>query len=99
MHASVRRYKMDPTSVEELNRRVQEGFIPIVSELAGFLAYYVVNAGDGEIISISIFEEKGGADKSTGSASDWIEENIASLLPTSPEIAAGEIIMHVHKLG
>jgi hypothetical protein len=90
---------MDPASVEELNRRVQEGFIPIVSELAGFLAYYVVSAGEGEIISISIFEEKGGSDKSTGSASDWIEANIASLLPTAPEITTGEVIMHVHKLG
>ena len=98
MYASVRHYKMDPASVEELNRRVREGFIPIVSELAGFVAYYVVNSGEGEIISISIFEEQGGADKSTGSASDWVEENIASLLPTAPEVTAGEVIMHVHKL-
>lgn len=31
MYASIRRYKMNPGSVDELMRRVNEGFVPLVS--------------------------------------------------------------------
>jgi hypothetical protein len=49
MYASIRRYKMDPGSVDELMRRVNEGFVPIISKGPGFLAYYAVNAGGGVV--------------------------------------------------
>ena len=37
---------------------MQEGFIPIISELPGFVAYYCLDAGDGVMISTSVFEHK-----------------------------------------
>jgi hypothetical protein len=36
MYASIRRYKMDPGSVEELMRRVREGFVPIIARVIRF---------------------------------------------------------------
>ncbi len=36
MYVSIRRYKT--TSVEELTRRVQEGFVPIVRQAPGYIA-------------------------------------------------------------
>ena len=99
MYANMRRYKMDPASVDELKRRVEEGFISIVGDVPGFLAYYFVRAGEGEIVSINIFEDQAGAEKSAGEAADWMEENFPFLVPAGPEITSGEVIMHVHKLG
>lgn len=99
MYANMRRYKMEPASVDELKRRVEEGFISIVGDVPGFLAYYFVRAGEGEIVSINIFEDQAGAEKSAGEAADWVEKNIPSLVPAGPEITSGEVIMHVHKLG
>ena len=94
MYASVRRYEIDPASLDYLKSRVEEEFVPIVSGLPGFVAYYVVSEGTGKIISINIFEDKAGADESTSRASDWVGKNIASLLPYSLEITAGEVIVH-----
>ncbi len=58
MYASVRRYKMEPSQVDELIRRVDEGFVPIVCEAPGFITYYVLDAGDGVVASINIFEDQ-----------------------------------------
>lgn len=94
MYASIRRYNMDPGSVDELMRRVREGFVPIISRGAGFMAYYAINAGDGVVASISVFETQAGAEESNRMAASWVKENLASLLPTPPEITAGEVGVH-----
>ncbi len=94
MYASIRRYNMDPGSVDELMRRVNEGFVPIISQGAGFKAYYAIDAGDGVVASISVFETQAGAEESNRMAASWVKENLASLLPTPPEITAGEVGVH-----
>ena len=38
MHLAIRYYRVDPDSVEEVMRRVDEGFVPIISSAPGFLA-------------------------------------------------------------
>ena len=98
MYASVRRYKLDPASVDEVKNRVEEGFIPVVTGVPGFVAYYVVSAGDGEVISINLFEDHVGAEESTRRAADWVMENLATLLPDTPEVTAGEVIVQVQKV-
>ncbi len=47
MYVSVRRYEMDAETVDELMRRVEEGFVPIISNAPGFIAYYALDAGGG----------------------------------------------------
>lgn len=95
MYASVRRYDgVDPRSVEEIVRRVEEGFVPIISKAPGFIAYYAVNVGEGVTASISIFEDQAGLEESNRMAADWVKENLASLLPNPPEITAGEVLAH-----
>ena len=91
MYVAIRRYKMDPGTVDELIQRVNEGFVPIISQAPGFTAYYVLDAGNGMVASISIFADRAGAEESNRMAADWVRQNLASLLPSPPEITAGEI--------
>ena len=98
MYASVRRYGIHPASLDELKSRVEEGFVPIVSSVPGFVAYYVISEGDGTVFSINIFEDKAGADESTRRAADWVEENIASLVSSTPDVASGKVIVQVQKV-
>ncbi len=98
MYASVRRYEIHPASLDELKSRVEEGFVPIVSSVPGFVAYYVISEGDGTVFSINIFEDKAGADESTRRAADWVEENLVSLLPSAPDVASGEVIVQAQKV-
>jgi hypothetical protein len=44
-------------------RQANEGFIPIIKDADGFLAYYAVNAGAGEIATVSVFEDQAGAEE------------------------------------
>jgi hypothetical protein len=90
-YAAVRRYTgvKDPA---EAGRRVAEGFIPIISEIDGFVAYYWVDAGDNVMVSTSVFEDKAGAEASTEEAADWVAENLAELLPNPPQVTEGEVV-------
>jgi len=54
MYATVRRYE-GVTDPNEAGRRVNEGFVPLISQVPGFVAYYWVDAGGGVMISTSVF--------------------------------------------
>ena len=41
MYAAIRQAKAKAGTAEELARRVKEGAIPIISDVEGFMAYYV----------------------------------------------------------
>jgi hypothetical protein len=90
-YAAVRRYEgvVDPA---EAGERVADGFLPIISEIDGFVAYYWVDAGNDVMISTSVFEDKAGAEASTEEAADWVAENLAELLPNEPQVTEGEVV-------
>jgi hypothetical protein len=93
MYATVRRYEgvSDPS---EVGRQVQEGFIPIISEMPGFVAYYVVDAGEGVMVTTSVFEHQAAEEESSWRAGQFTAEHIASLVPNPPQITAGEVVAH-----
>ena len=94
MYASIRRYKTSPGAAAELAQRVNQGFVPIISAAPGFIAYYVVDAGNDAVASVSVFQDQAGSEESNRMAADWVKENIASLLPAPPEITAGAVTVH-----
>ena len=93
MYVAVRRYEgaTDPQRVAQL---VDEIFVPIISELPGFVAYYAVDAGDGVVLSTSVFEHKDAEEQSTFLAGEFVAEHLATLLPNPPQVTAGEVIAY-----
>jgi hypothetical protein len=89
MYAVVRRYD-GATDPAETARRVQEGFIPLIREVPGLVAYHAIDAGAGVIVSV--FQDQAGSEESTKRAADYVRENLASLLPNPPQVTAGEIV-------
>src|SRR4028119_1850366 len=92
MYAAIRRYQVDPGSVDEVTRGINEDFLPIIKEVSGFQAYYAVDGGDGRLATVSVFEDQAGAEESTRKAGDYIRRNMASLLPNPPEVLQGEVV-------
>jgi hypothetical protein len=90
MYATVRRYE-GVTDPAEAGRRVNDGFVPLIRRVPGFVAYYWVDAGDGVMVSTSVFEDRAGAEESTRKAADFVRDNLAPLLPQPPQITAGEV--------
>jgi hypothetical protein len=93
MYATVRRYEgvVDPS---EAARRVNEGFLQIISEIPGFAAYYWVDAGGGVMVSTSVFQDQASAEESNKKAADYVRQNLVSVLPNPPQITAGEVVAH-----
>lgn len=89
MFAAIRTYSVN--DVDELSEIVKEGFLPIVETVPGFVAYYVVDAGDGVASSITICEDKTGVEESTSRASDWVEENALGLIESGPAVVTGVV--------
>ncbi|MFI1471506.1 hypothetical protein [Streptomyces wuyuanensis] len=94
MYAAVRRYS-GVTDPVEAGRRVNEGFVPLMREIPGLLAYYWVDAGNGVMVSTSVFEDESGAEESIRKAADFVREHLASLLPNPPEVMAGQVVASV----
>jgi hypothetical protein len=59
VYASIRQAKARTGMSEELARRIKEGAIPIISDVEGFWAYYVICAPDDTVTAISIFNGYG----------------------------------------
>jgi hypothetical protein len=65
--------------------------VPIISEMPGFVAYYWVDAGDGVIVSTSVFEHKDAEEQSTFRAGEFVAEHLAPLMPNPPQVTADEV--------
>ena len=97
MYAMVRRYD-GVTNSREAGKRVDEGFVPLISQLPGFVAYYWVDAGSGVMVSTSVFQDQASAQESNKKAEDWVQKNnMASMMPNPPQITAGEVVSHKAK--
>ncbi len=91
MYATIRRYKVNPGTEAEITKLINEEFVPIISKGPGFIAYYFVDAGNGVLATVSIFQDQAGAEESNAKAADWVKQSIASFISDAPEITAGEV--------
>ncbi|POX45120.1 hypothetical protein C3488_30690 [Streptomyces sp. Ru72] len=91
MYAAVRRYE-GVTDPAEAGRKVSEGFVPLIRQIPGLLAYYWVDAGDGVMVSTTVFESEEGAEESIKKAAVFVRDNLASLLPNPPQVMSGQVV-------
>ncbi|MGG7569901.1 hypothetical protein [Streptomyces sirii] len=91
MYAAVRRYE-GVTDPAEAGRRVNEGFVSLMREVPGFVAYYWIDAGNGVMVSTSVFRDQAGAEESISRAVDFVRDQLASLLPNPPQVTTGEVV-------
>jgi hypothetical protein len=94
VYASIRQAKAKTGMAEELARRIKEGAIPIISDVEGFMSYYVVYAPDDTVTAISIFNDYAGAEESNRRVLAWIEQSLTPLLAGPATAMAGPVIVH-----
>jgi hypothetical protein len=96
MFATVRRYEgVDASRTDELSKKVNESLMPRLSKLPGFGGYYLIEAGNGVMTSVSLFETAAQADESSHLVFGWVQdEDLDKALPNAPMITSGEVIAH-----
>jgi hypothetical protein len=94
MHATIRRYEgVDTTRINDVVSRVDETFVPQIRELSGFAGYFLMEADNGVLSSISLFETSEQADESNKLVKNWIsEENFTKAIPNAPKITSGKVV-------
>lgn len=96
MHATIRRYEgVDAARTNELTGKVNEKLVPELRKLPGFAGYYLIEAGNGVLSSLGLFETSEQADESTKVVAKWItDENFSSAIPNAPKITSGKVVAH-----
>ena len=96
MHATIRRYEgVDAARTNEVTAKVNETLVADLRKLPGFAGYYLIEAGEGVISSLSLFETAEQADESNKIVSTWItDENFASAIPNPPKITSGKVVAY-----
>ena len=94
MHATIRRYEgVDAARTDEVSAKVNETLVPALRKLPGFAGYYLIEAGNGVMSSLGLFETSEQAEESTKVVSKWItDENFSSAIPNAPKITSGKVV-------
>jgi heme-degrading monooxygenase HmoA len=90
-YAVIRHYKGSTELIDELGRRPGE-VESLIRGVPGFQNYYLVRS-DGGGFSVSVFEDRAGAEESVKAARQYIQDNIANLAGEPPEVIQGEVII------
>jgi quinol monooxygenase YgiN len=94
MFAVIRHYHFDKKNSAEIDRLIQEQFVPIIRKAKGFVRYYWLDTGNDEGASFGVFKNKDGADESVALAAEFVRTQIAQLLRQKPEVIEGSIKAH-----
>jgi heme-degrading monooxygenase HmoA len=70
-------YELTKGTFTELTTMAEKGILPMYANEHGFVNFGLVDAGDHKVVSISIWETREQAQKSTAMAATWVKENIA----------------------
>jgi heme-degrading monooxygenase HmoA len=88
MYIAIRRMKAKPGSIDESVRQIENRFVPLISSMPGFGEYIVMQVGEDDGSTISVFETQEQAEESNRRAAGWVKENLAPLAAGPHEIVA-----------
>lgn len=91
----VARHFQGVASVPEAAARAEAGIIPLLTDTAGFRAYYAFDAGNGVGCSVAIFDTEAAAHDATRKAIAWIRDNLDDLIDGEMQVFEGEVLSSV----
>jgi heme-degrading monooxygenase HmoA len=89
MFTCIRKYTVRRGATDELARRVDEGFVPLMRQMPGFRGYYLLDGGPDVVITISMFDSADAAFASNEISADWVRNNVLELIKGMPEVMVG----------
>lgn len=92
-HLSIRKYQVDPDHVQDVLSQVESGFVPILKSMDGFIAYHVIDGGEGVLASTTVFDTEEQVVESDERAYDWAQESIAQYLQGPARVTDGKVVL------
>ena len=88
MYAAIRRYKVESGESPEAIKQILEGFGPHIKKLQGLVGYYVLDAGDGVIATISFCEDEEKVEASNRMATEWLRRYLVTNVYTQDTLSS-----------
>jgi len=93
MYASMRTYRTDPKSVDDLMHRVDRDFAQALTQEPGFVAYQAIDMGGGKVCTLSVFRTREQADASNELAAEWVSEHLADFAVERMGVLCGDVMV------
>ncbi|MGH7699348.1 MAG: hypothetical protein ACREMJ_02355, partial [Gemmatimonadales bacterium] len=93
MNVVIRRYRIRLGAVELVARYARETLLPRLRQVSGFVAYYLVNAGDGLVASVALFENADGGRAGDSLSAEWFRVDWPAFRAVPPAMTSGEVLL------
>jgi hypothetical protein len=95
MHAVVRTYSgQGAKELIDLLEKRKADVERLIRGVHGFCGYSLIRTADGGV-SVTVCQDKAGADESLRVARDWIKQNAANVSTQPPVVAEGTVILQL----
>lgn len=95
MHAVVRKYSgTGANELADILEKRKADVESIMRGVKGFVTYLLVRTDEG-CYSVSVCNDKAGADESVQRARDWIKSNASNIGVKPPQISEGSVLLHL----
>jgi hypothetical protein len=91
MYAVIRAYTGDSELADRLAEHEDE-IRQVIGGIDGFKAYYLLKLAEGTS-TVSVFEDREGAEESSRAAAAWLAENLPDLNVAAPYVTAGDVVL------
>jgi len=92
MYAVIRAYAGNSDLADALAER-EADVRQLISGIKGFKAYYLLKLAEGTS-TVSVFEDREGAEESSRAAAAWLAENLPDANVAAPYVTAGDVLLN-----
>ncbi len=93
MYANVRQYRISPEQIDETMHLADTELADRLAEEPGFVAYELMATEDGGVCSMTIFEDRDGAERSQELAAQFMREHLSGIDIERTGSMTGEVMV------
>jgi hypothetical protein len=93
MHANVRQYRMPPGEIDTAMHLADTQLADRLADEPGFVAYELMATEDGSICSMTIFQDREGAERSQEIAAEFVREHLSGMQIERTGAMIGEVMV------
>ena len=95
MFMSIRTYRIGSGQLDEVVRRVDEGWADQLRSEPGFLSYHVVATGPNELVSMTACLEEDTLERVVQKSGEWVGTRLMGLDVTLKDSRMGRVVSHL----
>ena len=93
MYANVRQYRIAADKIDETMHLADTELADRLAEEPGFVAYELMTTEDGTVCSMTIFDDRDGAERSQDIAGEFVREHLSGIRIENLGTMTGEVMV------